>query len=36
MWGSVSKTKKKMLTFVVYETEKYLIKEFNLPFPPID
>jgi hypothetical protein len=36
MWGSVSKTrKKKMFTFVVYKTKKYLIKEFNLLFPPI-
>jgi hypothetical protein len=36
-WCSVSKTrkKKKMLTFVVYKNKKYLIKEFNLLFPPI-
>jgi hypothetical protein len=34
MWGSVSKTRK-MLTFIVYKNKKYLIKEFNLLFPPI-
>jgi hypothetical protein len=31
-WGFVLKTrkKKKMLSFIVYKTKKYFIKEFNL------